>query len=214
MSFKDENSDNIGRLFVFEGPDDVGKTTLASMLSRHLTALGKENQILSFPGREAGTLSELVYRFYHDPIQFGVANVSAIAMQVLVTAAHIEVIEARLKPLLQSGVDVVLDRYWWSTYVYAHVEGVPDDIRNMMIKLEMHSWGKIQPEYVFLVDRQEPLLAQPSIDLWSQIRHLYKELGEREGKQVRVTSVANDGRIEDSFKTIICSQAEREKDYG
>src|SRR5258705_13891868 len=108
---------NQGRLFVFEGPDDVGKTTLAGMLSRHLSTIGKANEVLSFPGREPGTISELIYHLYHDPAALGVNDISPVTMQVMVTAAHVEVIEARIKPLMNAGVNVVLDRFWWSTWV-------------------------------------------------------------------------------------------------
>src|SRR6266540_2942189 len=123
-----------GRLFVFEGPDDVGKTTLAGMLSKHLSTSGRPNETLSFPGRERGTISELIYRLYHNPVTLGVNGILPITMQVMVTAAHIEVIEARIKPLIDAGVDVVLDRFWWSTWVYATVEGVPAPTRNLMIE--------------------------------------------------------------------------------
>src|SRR5438874_10487034 len=94
------SANNRGKLFVFEGPDDVGKTTLADMLSDYLSDKGLGNQVLSFPGREPDTVSELIYRLYHDPRSLGVQTISPLTMQVMVTAAHIEVVEVRLKPLI------------------------------------------------------------------------------------------------------------------
>jgi dTMP kinase len=192
-----------GRLFVFEGPDDVGKTTLATMLSQHLSQSGRPNQVLSFPGREAGTLSELVYRFYHNSREFGVLNVSPIAMQVMVTAAHVEVIEARLKPLIGAGVDIVLDRFWWSTWVYATIEGVPGPTRDIMIELEKQSWKNIRPDVVFLVLRQEPLLPQPPNHRWPEIVRLYKELSEFQKSSVPIQSVTNEGTPSEALQRVV-----------
>ena len=127
----------IGRLYVFEGPDGVGKTTLATMLSKHLSNSGTRNEVLSFPGQEPETISELIYRLYHSPADLGVKSILPVTMQVMVTAAHIEVIEARIQPLLRDGVDVILDRFWWSTWVYSTLVGVPERTRDLMIDLEL-----------------------------------------------------------------------------
>jgi dTMP kinase len=192
-----------GKLYVFEGPDDVGKTTLATMLSQHLTEAGKANQMLSFPGREPGTVSELIYRLYHNPREFGVENVSSIAMQVMVTAAHVEVLEARIKPLIKAGVDIVLDRFWWSTWVYATIEGVPDHTRDMMIELEMQSWENIRPDVVFLVLREEPLLPQPPNHKWLEIVMLYKHLFEFQNNNVPIQLVTNEGTPSEALQKVV-----------
>jgi dTMP kinase len=200
---KHSGSASHGKLFVFEGPDDVGKTTLATMLSQHLSQSGRPNQVLSFPGREAGTLSELVYRFYHNSREFGVLNVSPIAMQVMVTAAHVEVIEARLKPLIEAGVDIILDRFWWSTWVYATIEGVPEPTRDIMIELEQQSWKNLRPDVVFLVLRQEPLLPQPPDHQWPEIGRLYKELLQFQKNKVSTHVVTNEGTPSEALETIV-----------
>jgi dTMP kinase len=192
-----------GRLFVFEGPDDVGKTTLAEMLSKHLSASGKPNETLSFPGRERGTISELIYRLYHDPAALGVNGISPITMQVMVTAAHIEVIQARIKPLINAGVDVVLDRFWWSTWVYANVEGVGQHPRDLMIELEMQSWGDIRPDVVFLILRRQPFLVQPRNHPWPKIVRSYEQLFDLQKENVPIQLVTNEGTPSEAFKTVV-----------
>jgi thymidylate kinase len=202
MTKSNQDSSTLGQLFVFEGPDDVGKTTLASMLAEHLLSLGRQNQMLSFPGREAGTLSELVYRFYHEPGEFGVSKVSPIAMQVLVTAAHIEVIEARLRPLIRTGVDIVLDRYWWSTWVYANLDRVPQHTINLLLELVMQSWEGIRPNMVFLILRDEPLLEQRSTQRWTDTLALYKEIFEHQQTKVPLKLITNEGTLDQAFADI------------
>lgn len=191
-----------GRLYVFEGPDDVGKTTLARMLSKHLSSHGVLSEVLSFPGRESETISELIYRLYHDPQSLGVKSILPVTMQVMVTAAHIEVVEARIKPLLRAGVDVVLDRFWWSTWVYATQDHVPSKTRDLLIDLEMQSWADIRPELLFLVMRHEPLIAQASNERWVELVQLYRQIADLQRPLMPVEAISNDGTLSQTFETI------------
>lgn len=48
-----------GRLIVFEGLDDVGKTTLAECLIARLNEADIPCKLLAFPGREPGSLAQI-----------------------------------------------------------------------------------------------------------------------------------------------------------
>src|SRR5919205_3641476 len=104
-----------GKLIVIEGPDGVGKTTIANELSLRLNDIGQECKVIAFPGNEPGTIGELIYRIHHDPTQFGVKQVTPTALQALHVAAHLAAIELSILPILRTGQYVVLDRFWWST---------------------------------------------------------------------------------------------------
>ena len=194
-----------GRLFVFEGPDDVGKSSLARMLRQHLCESGRPSELLSFPGSEPGTVGELVYRFYHNPGGFGVSSISPLAMQLIVTAAHVEVIESRIKPLITSGCDVVLDRYWWSTWVYATVQGVSESFRDRLIKIETLVWAKIRPNIIFLVLRNTPLLHQSFNDRWPETLNHYKQLFALQKDDQTIQVITNEGTVEEAFRTVIAN---------
>src|SRR5579863_3166654 len=108
----------LGKLIVLEGPDGVGKTTLAAELGKRLEQRGEPTKVLSFPGRESGTLGGHVYALHHEPQRFKIDSLTAASKQLLHVAAHLDVIESKIRPWIKDSINVVLDRYWWSTWVY------------------------------------------------------------------------------------------------
>src|SRR5205807_4875972 len=98
-----------GELYVFEGPDNSGKTTLSLGLVEYLRSKGTACDSYAFPGCESGTLGEFVYRLHHDSQSIGIQSVTPTSLQLLHVAAHIDAIESRILPQLESGRSVVLD---------------------------------------------------------------------------------------------------------
>jgi dTMP kinase len=113
-----------GNLIVFKGPDGAGKTTLARELSRRLGDSGVPCEYVAFPGQQHGTLGRLIYDLHHNPKSYGINNINATSLQVLHLAAHVDAIEGQILPALKAGRWIVLDRFWWSTWVYGSALGV------------------------------------------------------------------------------------------
>jgi thymidylate kinase len=180
-----------GKLYVFEGADGVGKSTLAEWFASHLRESEVRCILLSFPGKEAGTLGQHVYELHHDRARFGIKTVAAASLQLLHVAAHIDAIENRIKPLLAEGETVVLDRFWWSTFVYGVVGGVSFSVLHRMIALERAVWDPVEPDRLFLVTREEPLRPEPA-ELWPQWRDEYLRLSAREKESHPVLVVPNE----------------------
>lgn len=145
----------MSRLFAFEGPDEVGKTAISRGVERALRNSGVRCERLSFPGHEPGSLGALVRDLHHNLVP-AVESVHPTALQLMHVAAHIDAIERRVLPLLIDSTTVLLDRFWWSTYVYAHKSGVPASQIRTMLDVETASWGDIVPKIVFLVQRDSP----------------------------------------------------------
>ena len=101
-----------GKLIVFEGADGIGKSVLSQRVAEHLRNNGVSCALLAFPGLEAGTLGRLVYELHHNAAKHGVEAIDPTSMQVLHIAAHIDAIEQKIRPALDSGTWVVLDRFW------------------------------------------------------------------------------------------------------
>ena len=165
-----------GKLYVFEGPDGVGKTTLGTALVSHLRAEGRDVLFLASPGREDGTLGKLVWELHHDCERFGVDGVDPTSLQLLHVAAHIDTLERRIIPALGTGQAVVMDRFWWSTLVYGTEQGAVRGSLESMIELERRHWGELSPDVVFLVTRRRPFRDELSQARFERLAEAYRGL--------------------------------------
>jgi thymidylate kinase len=191
-----------GALFVLEGPDDVGKSTLAAEAERALKSSNPRVVRLAFPGHIPGTLGAHVYALHHDPSRFGIDQLTPTSLQALHVAAHLDAIQARIRPLFEEGHIVLLDRFWWSTWVFGVVTEADRDALEALVRLEQVFWGPLQPTAVFLVDRatNESGHQRPVIE---RIRHEYAALAAREAARVPVISVQNDGPLATATDRIV-----------
>ena len=187
-----------GRLVVFEGFDGAGKSTLAEHLTSRLRGIGVPCEHLAFPGRRPGSLGRLVYDLHHDAPGLGLGEVNATSLQVLHIAAHVDSIEGEILPALRAGKWVILDRFWWSTWVYGAAYEVSERSLEAMIELEKIHWGNVKPDVLFLVEREDGT-ADTRVELQEQILERYRELAKRERSHSRVVTLHNDSSVEDAI---------------
>ena len=189
-----------GQLIVFEGPDGVGKSTLSKALAEKLEETGVPCKHLSFPGKGAGTIGLLVYDIHHFPEKFKLRNISPTSLQALHIAAHLEVIEQRIAPLLKNGHWVVLDRFWWSTWVYGHTSSVNGSVLDALIRAERIQWNGIEPSIVFLVDRSDGSFHNPD---HVKLRKAYEILYKKESDRYPTRLIRNDASVDESVKQVL-----------
>ena len=189
-----------GQLIVFEGPDGVGKSTLSKALAEKLKETGVPCKHLSFPGKDAGTIGRLVYDIHHSPEKFEIRNISPTSLQALHIAAHLDVIEQRIAPSLKNGHWVVLDRFWWSTWVYGHISSVNGSVLDALIQAERIHWEEIEPFIVFLIDRSDESFHNPN---HAQLRKAYEILYEKESERHPTCLIRNDASIDESMKQVL-----------
>jgi len=180
-----------GRLFVIEGPDGVGKSTFVRALAEYLEANGHDLLELSFPGKMPGSLGELVYRVHHDEGPFRVLDISQLAKQALHIAAHIDAIDRQILPALERGQTVLLDRYWWSAWVYGLVGGCDRRQLRALIEAERAAWGRVKPTLALVLRRPTPINRPDNLGYWQQLAVEYERLASREARLHPVRVVDN-----------------------
>ena len=180
-----------GKLIVFEGPDAVGKSTLVQYVKTLLEQAQLPNEILSFPGDRPGTIGRLVYGLHHSPGKLGVEQISSIGLQALHVAAHLDAITQTILPALNAGTWVVLDRFWWSTWVYGRAAGVDSQVLDSLIQAEKLQWGQVTPSVVFLIQRTKPLGDKPAGDEFTILSDLYRELSGSEAAKYETISLTD-----------------------
>jgi thymidylate kinase len=180
-----------GKLIVFEGPDAVGKSTLVQHLKTLLEQDQLPNEILSFPGDRPGTIGKLVYDLHHAPGKFGIELISPIGLQALHIAAHLDAITHTILPAINSGTWVVLDRFWWSTWVYGRAAGINARILDALISSEKLLWGQFTPSVVFLIQRTKPFGDKPASDEFDVLSDLYRELSTSEAANYEIITMAD-----------------------
>ena len=102
----------LGSLITIEGIDGAGKSTLAASLAGELQRLGAPVELLREPG--GVELSERIRELVKDPA----LHVGARAEALLYAAARAQLVQERLRPLLDQGMLVLLDRFVDSSLAY------------------------------------------------------------------------------------------------
>lgn len=191
-----------GRLIVFEGADGVGKTTLSKSVAKKLALRGERCEWHSFPGRVPGTIGELVYGLHHEPTSRGVVRLTPSALQALHIAAHLDAIESIFLPFLRAGGSLVLDRFWWSTWVYGVTTGVSESLLKSLLDAEVTAWAGFRPKAVFLLTRDRSLRTDGNRG-WEALNRVYRDLAEMERKHYPVNVLQNYGSLETITRQVL-----------
>ncbi|MFI5245415.1 MAG: dTMP kinase [Gemmatimonadales bacterium] len=101
-----------GRLIVFEGVEGAGKSTQLDRLGGHLARAGVPHRTFREPGGTA--LGDAIRALLLDPA----STISARAEALLFMASRAELVSRELRPAIESGTIVLLDRFFLSTYAY------------------------------------------------------------------------------------------------
>lgn len=192
-----------GYLFAFEGPDGVGKTSIAGQVAERLNDEGTTPVgLLAFPGNEAGTLGHFVYRLHHDRASMGIRGVAPAGLHLLHLAAHVDAIQSVILPRLRAGHIVLLDRFWWSLVVYGQQLGVERALIDSMIAVEKLCWHDVTPACLFLIRRPTALCEQKDSAIFESLANGYESLAVHEQSQYPVLTVNNAGTLQAAVDTV------------
>lgn len=193
-----------GRLITIEGVDGVGKTTLASALVRALARRGVEARSMREPG--GVETSERIRELVKDPALIVGARTEAL----LYAAARAQLVEQALRPALEAGEWILLDRFIDSSLAY---QGAGRGLGiEAVLELNLFSTGGLTPDRTLLLtlDARAALsraggrgdapdrLEQEGMAFFERIRDAYLELAAAEPGRIRVldASVAPEAVLE------------------
>ena len=187
-----------GKLITIEGLDGAGKTTLAGSLVRELERRGVPVRLLREPG--GVDLSERVRALVKDPA----LAVGARTEALLYAAARAELVEQAVRPLLDSGSWVLLDRFVDSSLAY---QGAGRGLGVEAIRaLNAFGTGGLTPDRTLLLDldptvgrarqagRREASdrLERGPDEFFDRISAGYRELARAEPDRIRAIDAAAD----------------------
>lgn len=179
-----------GQVIALEGPDDSGKTTLATSLLRHLRSQGLDCLQLSFHGAAPGPLGGRAQGIHDDSTPEREMPIPAISLHLRQLAARVELIDSAIRPAVQSGKTVILDGYYWSTWVRGLASGIPLPTLHLLKRLEDAQWTDMSPVFIFLLDRSAPGNVAPSSQAAAE-RAAYRDLALRKTRGARTRVIDN-----------------------
>ena len=199
-------------LFItFEGGDGSGKSTQVNLLKDYLDNLNFETIKTREPG---GTPSAEILR---DLLTTGeVEKWTPMSEALLMWASRYEHLIQVIEPALNSGKNVICDRFYDSTYAYqgvAHNLGI-----DKMEKLKKIIIGDIEPDVTFVLDidpkvglkrsldrsNQENRFESYNIDFHNKIRSAFLEIAKKnKNRCVVVDASLNEQEISNLIITVI-----------
>lgn len=188
------------KIFVFEGIDNVGKTTIINSVKKILEE--KYNlvcEIIPFPGSGLNTLGGLVYDVHHNTQKYFSYELNPTSLQLLHVASHIDNIVTKILPAIAENKIILLDRFWWSTLAYGLGNKIPEELLKDIIKPELYYWNDIEINKYFVIERKNKNSDYP-IEVTQKICETYKELM---NKTSNAYEIVNDQTVEETTELIL-----------
>ena len=202
----------MNNLFItFEGGDGSGKSTQVNLLKDYLDNLNFETIKTREPG---GTPSAEILRNFLTTGE--VEKWTPMSEALLMWASRYEHLIQVIEPALNSGKNVICDRFYDSTYAYqgvAHNLGI-----DKMEKLKKIIIGDIEPDVTFVLDidpkvglkrsldrsNQENRFESYNIDFHNKIRSAFLEIAKKnKNRCVVVDASLNEQEINNLIITVI-----------
>lgn len=201
-------------VYIFEGIDNVGKTTIVKKVKEKICNTSDYNCAnIAFPGNEPKTIGSLVYDIHHNQEKYFNLPLNEVSLQLLHIAAHIDVFHRRWKELGDSNTITLFDRFWWSTYVYGITEGLGENLIQKIIAPEILFWKNINIKQIFLIER-ENRVHDYGKEKEENIVRIYRKLVKEE---IKSKIINNDGDIEDVvakiYNCIIGEETHETRDF-
>lgn len=193
-----------GLIISFEGIDGCGKTTQAGLFCEHLRKKGAKVLLLNEPG---GTYTgERIRKILLDRK----AEISPLCELFLYIASRAQLVGEVIRPRVENGTTVILDRYVDSTTAY---QGWGRGLPIRLIEYMHRSFiSDVMPDITFLIDelaenlldvlgkKNRDRIERESIDFQKRVREGYLRIAK--GRRGRIRVIQR-GTVEGTHRAII-----------
>ena len=172
-----------GFLLSFEGSEGCGKSTQIRVLKERLEKAGREVVVLREPG---GTEIGESIRHLLQHAKEGHAMTLETEL-LLFAASRAQIVREKIRPLIESGAFVILDRFLDSTTVYqGHARGLPLESVNAINRFAI---GGTLPQLTILLDLDTPTA-------WQRIHATGRELDRMESQPPEFFEKVREGYLQ------------------
>jgi len=175
-------SPSIGFLLSFEGSEGCGKSTQIRLLRKRLESSGRQVEVLREPG---GTEIGESIRHLLQHAKEGV-SMTPEAELLLFAASRAQIVREKIRPLLEAGVFVILDRFLDSTTVYQGIaRGLPlESVR----AINSFAIGGTLPQLTLVLDMDTQTA-------WQRIHAMGRELDRMESQPLEFFEKVRQGYL-------------------
>lgn len=181
-----------GKFVTLEGIEGAGKSTISKRIVDHLSLRGIEFTASREPGGTA--FAEKLRGLLLDPDNTGMDSITELLLMFAARADHLNRL---IRPALETGRWVLLDRFTDATYAYQG--GGRQVSRDLIAALETLVQGELRPDLTVLLDLPAAQGLQRSstpagtdrfenerLEFFERVRVAYLEQARREPERVRV----------------------------
>jgi dTMP kinase len=166
-----------GWLICVEGLDKSGKTTQSRLLVEALVNMGLEAVYMSEPS--SGEIGRFIKRYVLHRRRRLPATVEAL----LFAADRVDHVEREVKPMLDEGKIVVLDRYLYSSLAYQGAAGLDlkwiMEINKMAPKPDLAIYLDVPVEVIMMrIQKRQRRSVMESLEIQLKVREIYLKLVE------------------------------------
>lgn len=141
------------KIYVFEGIDEVGKSSLIDLVSKELLNLNIKHICVHFPGKRTKRLGELIDKIHHNQISGYSLDLTCLPLQMLHVASHIDLEQKVILPAIEEGKIVLLDRSWLSTLAYGRFGGINKKTLSKLVGIEQEIISEKDISLLFYITR-------------------------------------------------------------
>jgi dTMP kinase len=198
-------------LITFEGIDGCGKSTQIQLLREYLEIVGIDYHVFREPGGTA--LSEEI----RNLLLHSTGEMDPVTELLLFSAARSQLIAEKVKPLLERGEVVILDRFYDSTTAYQGYGRQSADPEKIMELNRIASHGCV-PDITFYLKIDPELAAERTRDgvkdrmersgdgFFKKVIEGYEKLAEQEKRFVVIDASQSPKAIHDAVKNQFLKQ--------